>query len=66
LKFKIIWEISSKNTFNIKILCAIAKISVSGYYKHKKKVERRQTKEDKELVDLKNIKEICLKYKRKY
>lgn len=66
MKFKIIWEISSKNTFNIKILCAIAKISVSGYYKHKKKVERRQTKEDKELVDLKNIKEICLKYKRKY
>jgi transposase InsO family protein len=55
-----------KDIFDIKILCAIAKVSVSGYYKYKKRVELKQTKEDKEWGDCENIKEICFKYKRKY
>lgn len=66
VKFKVMRELSRKHALDIKILCAIAKVSVSGYYKHKKKAELKQTKEDKESEDLKIVKEVCLKYKRKY
>ena len=40
---KIIYKLSSK--YNIEILCNIAKISVSWYYKYKKNVNLKLTKE---------------------
>lgn len=64
LKFKIILNLSVN--FNIKLLCNIAKVSSSWYYKYKKRVNLKQTKENKEKNDLETIKEMVLKYKRKY
>ena len=61
---KIIFNLS-KN-YDVEILCNIAKISVSWYYKYRKKVLLKQTKEDKEKADLEAIKELVLKYKNKY
>ena len=54
------------SNFNTKLLCRIAKVSLSWYYKHKKNVVLKQTKEDNERCDLEKINELVVKYKRKY
>ena len=57
-------ELSRK--YDVEILCSIAGISVSGYYKYKKIVRLQLTKQDREKQDLSLIKELVVQYKRKY
>ena len=52
--------------FNVKILCILAKVSVSWYYKHRNLILANQTKENKEKDDLELIKTLVLKYNNKY
>ena len=61
---KIILELSKK--YDVEILCNIAKISVSWYYKYKKLNKLKLTKEHNERNDLKLIKWLVLKNKMKY
>lgn len=61
---KIILELSKK--YNVEILCNIAKISVSWYYKYKRLNKLKLTKEFNEKNDLKLIKLLVLKNKMKY
>ncbi len=62
--FDIIYKLDSK--YNIKVLCRIAWVSLSWYYKHKTKILGIQTKSDKEKEDVETIKWLCLKHKQKY
>lgn len=52
--------------YSIVTLCKIAKVSVSGYYKHKKLKLSHITKEERETKDLRVIQEVCTKYNQKY
>ena len=52
--------------FNIKTLCKLFIVSESGYYKYKKWILKSKNIQNKEKLDLKEIQEIALKYKRKY
>lgn len=52
--------------YNIVFLCKIAEISVSWYYKHKKLIISKTTKEIKENNDLKVLKNEFLKHKEKH
>jgi len=48
------------------ILCKLAWVSISWYYKHKNLIILKLTKENREKEDFENIKELALKYKRKH
>lgn len=61
---KIILKLSKK--YDVDILCNIAKVSISWYYKFKKNYSQKQTKDFSEKQDVKNIKALVLKYKFKY
>jgi len=63
-KFKIIYNLSWK--FSVKILCKIASVSVSWYYKHKNLILSKNTKNYREKEDLELIKNIFLKSRQKY
>ena len=52
--------------FNIKTLCKLFIVSESGYYKYKKWILESKNIQNNEKLDLKEIQEIALKYKRKY
>lgn len=49
--------------YEVKMLCEIAWVSVAGYYKNRKMITMKQTKEDKEKPDIKQINELCMKSK---
>lgn len=51
---------------NIKILCKIAEVSISWYYKHKKIIETNKTKELREKSDYEIIKNLSLKHNQKH
>lgn len=51
---------------NIEILCNIAGVSFSGYYKYKRIAHLQLTKQDREKQDLSLIKNLVLQYKKKY
>lgn len=48
------------------VLCKIAEVSISWYYKHVKKIKLNKTKKILESSDLDKIKNIVLKYNRKH
>jgi len=60
LKFKIISKLVSKPDLNLEVnlLCKIASVSKSWYYKYKQRYESWNTKENREKEDLKLIKDI--------
>lgn len=62
--FEKIYKLSFK--INIKMLCYLAWVSISWYYKHRKLILTKQTKEYKEKKDLEKIKTLVLKYHKKY
>ena len=62
--FEILYWLSAK--YKVKILCKIAWVSLSWYYKHQTKVLTTQTKADKEKQDVERIKSLCLKHRQKY
>lgn len=64
IKFEKIYKLSLK--FNIKILCKIAEVSVSWYYKHRKLIQNKNTKEFRERIDLEIIQTEFLKYHKKH
>ena len=64
IKFEKIYKLSSK--FNIEILCRLCKVSVSWYYKNKKLIESKNTKEQREKSDLEIIKNMFLKFHKKH
>ena len=53
IKFEKIYKLSSK--INIEILCKLCKVSVSWYYKHRKLIQNKNTKEFRERIDLEII-----------
>lgn len=63
-KFQIILLLSQKYT--IKILCTIAWVSQSWYYKYKNKLKNNTTKVQKDKQDLEKIQNLVSQYKRKY
>lgn len=54
------------NKYNLYILLNLAQISESGYFKYKNKILNNQTKEDKEKQDYELIRDIALRFNRKY
>ena len=64
IKFEKIYKLSLK--FNIKILCKIAEVSISWYYKHRKLILLNTTKEIREKSDLEIIQTEFLKYHKKH
>lgn len=63
-RFEIIYELSTDNC--ITTLCSIAKVSLSGYYAYKKRLESGTIKEDREKKDFEIIKAIYLKSNKEY
>lgn len=63
-KFRAILKLSSR--CDTIILCILAQVSLSGYYKYKKGVQKKQTKDHKEQSDLKLIQEISSISRQKY
>ena len=61
--FDMVYRLSSK--FDCRILCAIAKVSLSWYYRHKKLIISKKIKGERENIDLDLIKELVLKSKQK-
>jgi len=64
MKFKAILKLSSR--CDIVILCMFAKVSLSGYYRYRKLVQIKQTKEYTEQSDLNLIQEISEVSRQKY
>lgn len=64
LRYKVITILSW--TYSPKILCQIAEVSLSGYYKYKSLVFSKQTKDDKEKWDVLLIQKLALKYNKRY
>lgn len=50
----------------MKLLCKVACVSVSWYYKYKNKINNKTTKQQKDTENLKIISKLVEKYKRKY
>lgn len=63
-KFQILLKLSQK--YNLKLLCSIAWVSESGYYKYQKNFKNSNTKVQKEKQDVEKIQNLVLQYKRKY
>jgi putative transposase len=64
LRYRIIYNLS--NTLDVKILCKIAKVSISWYYKHRKLILTKTTKEERDKKDTILIQEISVQSKQKY
>lgn len=64
IKWKRIEWLSTKHS--LKMLCDIARVSLSGFYAWKKRKKEHKTKEDREWEDLKQIENLVLVWKRKW
>lgn len=62
--FSIILKLSKAH--NPELLCGIANLSISGYYKHKRLILSQSTKKEREQEDLKKIQKYCIQRKRGY
>ena len=56
--FSLIFKLSKHH--NPEILCHIAGVSISGYYKHKKLILSRSTKQQREKEDVEKIQKYCI------
>lgn len=63
-QFEIIHKLSWKH--KIIMLCKIARVSVSWYYRHKSLLLKNQTKQQREEDDVKIIQSLTLKYNNRY
>jgi len=59
-------KLRKNNKINIKLLCHLAKVSVSWYYKYRKLKLINNLKENREEKDLELVKNLVLKYNRKH
>lgn len=64
LKWEAVEKLSSK--YRIRILCDIARMSLSGYYAYQKRKNEHRTQEDREKADLEIIQKIVEQWKRKH
>ena len=64
VKFRKIYKLSSR--FNIIILCKLAEISLSWYYKHRKLILTNKIKEQREKIDLELVENMFLKFHKRH